>query len=204
MSSDSQRLRRVDLAMEDAAARAFLVEGRSGRLATVGPDGWPYVVPMLYVFAADVVYLHGSKAIGHLRTNLDHDTRVCFLVDEPGEVYACGRFECDSSLSYRSVMVFGQIRTIDDTDESRRFLAAFMSKYSPDNLGRPKGFFPRLEHIAVYALRIDKLSGKRIHLPAVSDQWPAHDRSKSPGATASIDRDRVEGVSPLPPNILSE
>ena len=31
-------------------ASALLAGGFAGRLGTVGPDGWPYVVPLLYVF----------------------------------------------------------------------------------------------------------------------------------------------------------
>ena len=43
-------LRRTDKALSEERARETLLGGFSGRLGTVGVDGWPYVVPLLYVF----------------------------------------------------------------------------------------------------------------------------------------------------------
>ena len=43
--SGPPRLRREDKAMPEERARGMPAGGFSGRLATVGADGWPYVVP---------------------------------------------------------------------------------------------------------------------------------------------------------------
>ena len=80
-------LRRADRAVSPGRAREILAGGFSGRLATVGGDGWPYVVPLLYVWMDERIYVHGSHARGHLRQNVEHEPRVCFEVDEPGEVF---------------------------------------------------------------------------------------------------------------------
>lgn len=42
-------LRRVDKRMTPEQADALLEEAFCGRIATVGPDGYPYVVPNLFV-----------------------------------------------------------------------------------------------------------------------------------------------------------
>lgn len=182
MSAAPKPLRRADLVMDEDRAKRFLRNGYAGRLATTSPDGWPYVVPLLYVFDDEVIYMHSAAAKGHLRTNIDHNPRACFLLDEPGSVYAYGRFECDSSLSYTSVMAFGTISLVDRETDAVRFFNALMAKYSPEDMGRPKGFYPRLPHISIYALRIDRLSGKEITLPASNSRWPRIDRSKTPNA----------------------
>jgi nitroimidazol reductase NimA-like FMN-containing flavoprotein (pyridoxamine 5'-phosphate oxidase superfamily) len=83
---------RAELALSDRGAPEHLRAGWSGHLATVGADGWPYVVP----YADDAIYMHHARHDGHLASNLAADARACFSVDEPGEVYAYGRFECDS------------------------------------------------------------------------------------------------------------
>jgi nitroimidazol reductase NimA-like FMN-containing flavoprotein (pyridoxamine 5'-phosphate oxidase superfamily) len=106
-------MRRADLAMTDERARAFLRQGYAGRLATVGADQWPYVVPLLYICRDDAIYVHNARGRGHLRANIDHNARACFVVDEPGTVYGYGRFECDSSLSYSSVMAFGSVSVVE-------------------------------------------------------------------------------------------
>ena len=47
---------------------------------------------------------------------------------------------------------------------------------------RSKGFYPRLNDITVYAIRIARMTGKELALPDISEQWPAKDRTKSPNA----------------------
>ncbi len=176
------QVRRTDRIMPEERAREMLERGFCGRLATLGEDGYPYCVPLLYVLMDGQVYLHNSRAAGHLRANVDHHSRVCFEVDEPGEVFAYGRFECDSSVGYRSVILFGRIVVVEDRSVKQRFCEALMAKYASPDWDRPKGFFPRLDDITVYAIAIERITGKELALPAISEQWPALDRTKSPGA----------------------
>ena len=94
--------------MSHDATLKSLQEGYCGRLTTFGPDGYPYCVPLLYVWMDEQLYVHGTNARGHLHTNLEFNSRVCFEVDFPGQVFDYGRFECDISVSYRSVVAFSQ------------------------------------------------------------------------------------------------
>src|SRR6059036_410988 len=110
----SPQLRRADRVMPDDNTLQFLQRGFAGRLASIGEDGYPYCVPLLYVCMDGEVFVHNTLARGHLRANADHEPRVCFEIDEPGEVFAYGRFECDSTVEYRSVIVFGRIRVVED------------------------------------------------------------------------------------------
>ena len=48
----------------------------------------------------------------------------------------------------------------------------------------PAGLFPRLAQISVYAIGVERITGKRTPLPAVGEQWPALDRSATPDAVA--------------------
>lgn len=180
--SGTPALRRRDKVMNDAAALALLERGFCGRLAMVGQDGYPYCVPLLYLRLDGEVYVHCAKAPGHLRANIAQEARVCFEVDEPGAVFPYGRFECDSSLAYASVILFGRIREVEDEATKRRFCDALMAKYGNSDWDRPKGFFPRLDEIAVYAIAVERITGKETPLPEVSQQWPALDRTKSPKA----------------------
>ena len=108
------RLRRTDLSMPQERVIETLEHGYCGRLATVGADGFPYCVPLLYVWADDRVFLHTARARGHLRANLELEKRVCFVVDEPGAVFPYGRFECDTTVAYRSVTLFGRVGAVDE------------------------------------------------------------------------------------------
>lgn len=183
------RMRRAEKAIPDERAREILRRGFCGRLATVGADGYPYCVPLLYVVLDGQIYLHNARARGHLRANVDHDSRICFEVDEPGEVFPYGRFECDSSLAYRSVVLFGRIRVVEDAESKQRFCEALMEKYGKPDWDRPKGFFPRLDQITVYAIAIERMTGKETPLPPLAQQWPALDRTQSPNARVG-DKDK--------------
>jgi uncharacterized protein len=123
----SPRIRRADRAMSDERMLA-LARGYSGRLATVSEDGFPYCIPLLYLWINGEVYLHTTSARGHLRANIERDRRVCFEVDEHEGVFDYGRFECDSGLAYRSVCLFGWIQIVDDKEVKQRFCEALMAR----------------------------------------------------------------------------
>jgi hypothetical protein len=72
--------------MTSEQALRSLERGYAGRLATVSEDGYPYCVPLLYIWADNQVFLHGTSARGHLRTNIEREPRACFEIDEPDDV----------------------------------------------------------------------------------------------------------------------
>jgi len=186
MSAPPQ-LRRADKLMSDERTLETLQGGFCGRLATIGEDGYPYCVPLLYVWMDGELYVHNTRARGHLRANVDRDPRVCFEMDEPGEVFPYGRFECDSTLAFCSVIVFGRVRVVEELETKQRFFEMLMVKYAKSDwaegeLGRPKGFFPRIDLITLYAIAIERMTGKETPLPDISERWPATDRTKTPNA----------------------
>lgn len=183
--SASPTMRRDDKMMSTERAMEALTGAFSGRLATIGADGFPYCLPLLFVMMDGEIFVHNSNANGHLRTNVENDTHVCFEVDQANEVYPYGRFECDSALAYWSVIVFGNIRIIEATGIKQRFCDALMAKYADKTWERPKGFYPRLADICVYAINIERLTGKETMLPVAAERWPAVDKTKSPHAKPS-------------------
>src|SRR5437773_1312907 len=60
--SSSPQLRRADRQMSDARVEEMLARGYCGRLGTVGADGYPYVVPLLYVWMDGKIYTHNTIA----------------------------------------------------------------------------------------------------------------------------------------------
>jgi uncharacterized protein len=157
---------------EDEVDR-FLARTFCGRTATIGADGYPYVVPNLFVWRERRVYLHTAVYEGHFISNVRHCDRVSFEVDEPGEIYPYGHVECDTSVSYRSVVLFGRIAIVDDEADKTRFYEAFLAKYAPpESWGRQKGSFPRLAATVVYVIVPELVTGKEGKLPPLADQWP--------------------------------
>jgi nitroimidazol reductase NimA-like FMN-containing flavoprotein (pyridoxamine 5'-phosphate oxidase superfamily) len=182
VNMSSPQLRRADRAMPEHRAYAILERGFSGQLATIGADSYPYCIPLLYVWMNGEVYVHTGSARGHLRVNVERDPRVCFAIDEPDQVFDYGRFECDSGLAYQSVVLFGKIRIAEERAVKQCFCEALMMKYGKPDNARPKGFFPRIDMITVYAIAVERMTGKEMTLPPLSEQWPAQDRTKTPNA----------------------
>jgi uncharacterized protein len=165
-------LRRGDKAMTPQECQQFIAQAYCGRTATIGADGFPYVVPNLFVWLDEHIYLHTAKQSGHFLANVEFSPRACFEVDEPGETFPYGPVECDTSIAYRSAVVFGQIAIVSDRAQKLRFYSAFMRKYVPQHSwGRVRDSFPRVDATIVYALRPHAMTGKQTPLPAPDKRW---------------------------------
>src|SRR3954471_2086762 len=99
--------------MSGPHANEMLERGCSVRLATLGEDGYPYCIPLLYVRIDGEIWAHTSSGRGHFRSCVEPAPRICFEIDAPGDVFDYGRFECDSGLAYQSVILFGKIRIVE-------------------------------------------------------------------------------------------
>lgn len=174
--------RRKDKEMSASEAEAFLQRAALAHFATVGGDGIPYVVPNLFVYAESTIHLHSTAAAGHFRRNIEQNPRVCVETAEMGPVFPYGRFDCDTTVGYTSVVAVGTIRIEADPAEKARFFDRFMAKYADPGWNRPKRFYPRLDEVTVYAIGVERITGKKGAVPPVAEQWPARDNTKSPGA----------------------
>lgn len=138
----------------------------SGYVAHVGfeQDGRPYVIPMLYQYAADRpdrLYLHGglsSRMIRHLASGVP----VCATVTElDGLVYS--RDAKYHSANYRCVMCFGRGRLVEDDELKQAVFTAMTSRYFPGRTpGRDYAIAPKshLDATPVVEILIEEMSAK--------------------------------------------
>src|SRR5215212_6821985 len=86
-------------------------------------DGRPFVIPTGYGRSGDRLYIHGSAASRMLRT-LREGVDLCVTVTLlDGLVLARSSFH--HSMNYRSVVVFGRARVMEDEDEKMAALRVF-------------------------------------------------------------------------------
>jgi uncharacterized protein len=89
--------------------------------------GWPMVVPTVYGFTADTLYLHGSVASQSLNTA---GTPVCVTITLPdGLVLARSVFE--HTVNYRSAMIYGLPRLVTDAAERLAGLRCIAEHVTP-------------------------------------------------------------------------
>jgi nitroimidazol reductase NimA-like FMN-containing flavoprotein (pyridoxamine 5'-phosphate oxidase superfamily) len=122
-------------------------------------DGAPVVMPYGCARVGDELILHGSTRAGILSA-VASGAAVCAAVTHlDGLVLARSTFH--SSMNYRSVVVHGAARIVDEPDEKRRLLDAFADRLLP---GRREvlraSTAGELEATQVVALRLDAVSAK--------------------------------------------
>jgi uncharacterized protein len=170
LSSDRVRLRRRRDrgSHERATIDAILDEALVAHLGIV-EDGQPLVVPTLHARAGDVVYCHGSAASRTLRA-MASGAPVCLtasLID--GLVLA--RSAMHHSANYRSVVLLGRARLVEDRDE---LLAGFQTIVERLVPGRWHDVRPptekELKATALVALPIEEASAKVRTGPPLDDE----------------------------------
>ena len=150
-----REMRRKAQQLTDEEARSVLERGSSGVLAVSGDGGYPYAVPLSYIYGDGRIYFHCAKA-GHKLDAIERDPRVSFCVVDADDVVP------DEYTTYfRSVIAFGRARVIEDPDEKMAALRLLGEKYNP---GQPasldaevaKGF----DRLHMVAIDIEHLTGK--------------------------------------------
>ena len=133
----------------------------SGFVCHVGfiADGQPYVIPTNYGRSGDTLYLHGSAASRMLRT-LSEGVPVCVTVTHvDGLVLARSAFH--HSVNYRSVVILGTARLVENPAEKMEALRIFtehVMKGRWDDVRQPTE--QELKSTMVLALPLEEVSAK--------------------------------------------
>ncbi|TIX91141.1 pyridoxamine 5'-phosphate oxidase family protein [Rhizobium sp. P44RR-XXIV] len=121
-------------------------------------NGAPYVTPTLHWREGDYVYWHGSSASRFLRAAEDMPVCLtCSIMDG----YVLARSAFNHSVNYRSAMVFGTARPVDDIDEKTEALRRLVEDLFP---GRWESLRPmtkqEVKATSVMRMKIDEASAK--------------------------------------------
>jgi nitroimidazol reductase NimA-like FMN-containing flavoprotein (pyridoxamine 5'-phosphate oxidase superfamily) len=158
-----------------AVIDAILDEALIAHLGIAEEDGQPIVTPTLHARSGDVVYCHGSTASRTLRA-LAAGSRACLTVSLlDGLVLA--RAAMHHSANYRSVMLIGQARVVDEHEEKLKALNAIVEHIVP---GRWRDVRPptvsEMKATSVLAIPIEQASAKVRTGPPLDDE-PDHELS---------------------------
>jgi uncharacterized protein len=154
-------------AYEREVIRAILDEGLVAHVG-LAQEGQPFVLPMVYGCAGDQLYLHGSTASRLLRALAEGAPACATVTLLDGLVLARSAFH--HSMNYRSVVVLGRARRVDDAEERLAALRAIVEHVIPgrwSHTRRPSA--PELARTLVLALPLDEASAKLRTGPARDD-----------------------------------
>ncbi len=149
-------MRRSRQQLSDEEAVKILRLATSGVLSLNGADGYPYGVPVSYVYDGGRLYFH-SAISGHKIDSIHHSDKASFTVISKDDVHP----ETFTTF-FRSVICFGKVRIVDDKAEKVAALRKLGQRYNPKNLGH--GLDAEIEsgeaRTAVIEFTIEHVTGK--------------------------------------------
>lgn len=149
------QMRRSDRQMSVEKAAALLTKGEYGILNTQGEDGYPYGVPVSYVYKDGFLYFHSAREGKKLR-NIGFHEKVSFVV--VGETCVQGE---QFTTAYESVMAFGIAKEITEIEDKVKGLMLLVEKYSPGFEIPGEAYARRaVDQTKVFQMTIEHMTGK--------------------------------------------
>ena len=123
-----REMRRLAQQITTQECREILTRAKTGVLGVIGDDGYPYTVPLSFVYTPDdglgTIGFH-CAVTGHKLDALRADDKVSFTVIDRDEVMPKER-----TVKYCSVIAFGRARILETEEELRRSANALGAKDS--------------------------------------------------------------------------
>lgn len=151
----TRQMRRKEKQMDSKAAEALLQRGEYGVLCTCGEDGYPYGVPVNYVYEGGSIYFHCAMSAGKKLENICRNEKVSFTVVGDTQVLA-EKF----SEKYESVIAFGRAYEVP-MERKTDALLKLIEKYSPEYKEEGVCYIERAKgKTGVYEIKVEFLTGK--------------------------------------------
>lgn len=150
-------MRRYKQQISDEACIALLQSAPRGVLAVLGDGGYPYTVPMDFVYEDGVLYFHCAK-VGHKLDAISSCDKASFCVMDEGF-----RKEGDWALNITSVIVFGRIRIVEDAKLSTEKLRLLGRKYYPDFESVEREIQQVGSRACILAMTVEHMTGKLVN-----------------------------------------
>lgn len=151
-----KEMRRHKQLLNAEETAAVLNRGTSGVLALSSEDGYPYAVPLSYVFDGEKLYFHSAKA-GHKLEALRRCPKASFCVIDQDQIVPE-----EYTTYFRSVIAFGTIRELEDEGKKRAAIEKLARKYTPNDT--PEGMDAAIRRdwapLCMLEMTIDHMTGK--------------------------------------------
>lgn len=147
---------------DEAWIKDYLKNASHGVFAT-SVDGQPFINWNLFIYNEEenVIYFH-TAGRGRTKDNIIQNPKICFSIAEIGNVVKAKK-AVDFSMQYKSVVVFGTAKIIEDDEKLMKVMQGFIDKYVTDM--KPFDYEPftleDAKKATAYELTIDGWSAKR-------------------------------------------
>ena len=125
-------------------------------MALSGDDGYPYAVPLSFIYDDSKLYFH-SAVSGHKIDALKNGDKASFCIIAEDNIVAS-----EFTTLYKSVIVFGRARLVEDEEERRSAMLKLGKKYSSGYDNESALLIERHKaNFAVIRLDAEHISGKQ-------------------------------------------
>ena len=149
-----RELARIKQQLPEDKCFAMLRDLKRGVLSVNGDNGYPYGMPLNHYYEDGYLYFHGGRS-GHKIDALKKDCRASYCVYDEGY-----RNEGEWHLNIKSVIVFGRIEFIDDEEKIIEISRKLSHKFTNDDNYIDEEIRRSLKGTAMFALKIEHISGK--------------------------------------------
>jgi len=119
--------------LKEEQIEGILEKASVGNLATINDTGYPYVVPVHFIYDSDKIYIHGLPK-GQKISNILANEKVCFQVHEM-KGFILDEAPCDVNTKYESVVILGKAKMVEDYSFRKEVLHKIVEKYTPQLAG---------------------------------------------------------------------
>ena len=151
-----REMRRKRQQLKETECIEILKRNTSGVLAVSCDSGYPYAVPLSYVYDEHTLYFHCAKS-GHKLDAIKDCDKVSFCVVDQDLVVPQ-----KYTTYYRSVIVFGRASIVDQEDEIRSAIEKLAIKYYPNDSKDNRDLFIEKEYkvLCMVKIQIEHMTGK--------------------------------------------
>ncbi|MBR5070006.1 MAG: NimIJ family nitroimidazole resistance protein [Bacteroidales bacterium] len=150
-----REMRRKRQQLSEAESIGILQKATAGTLALLGDGGYPYAVPISYVYADGKLYFHSALS-GHKVDAIRNCDKASFCVINKDDVQPA-----KYTTFFRSVIAFGRIHIIEDEQEKLETARLLGDRYNPND---EEALQKELEHgfsrMLMIRFDIEHLTGK--------------------------------------------
>lgn len=146
------RRKKQQLSSEETAA--ILKNGKTGILGVVGDYGYPYTVPVNYVYENGKIFFHGAKK-GHKFDAIRSCDKVSFCVIEKDDIVAE-----ELTTYFKSAVAFGRARILATEDEVFHAAEILGLKYYDDKEFVDKEIKNEMPALSCVEIKIEHVTGK--------------------------------------------
>ena len=147
-------MRRFKQELPDVEVIYILTTGKVATWALDGDDGFPYAVPVNYVYADGAIYIHCAKE-GHKIDSISRNPKCSLCIIDKDDIVP-ERF----TTHFRSAIAFGLAKIVAPIDEKVKALQLLCEKYSP-GIDPSDEIQQSIGRVAIVKVEIVKATGKQ-------------------------------------------